>query len=295
MQGKIIKGVAGFYYVHTADGETYACKARGIFRERGQKPLVGDNVTFSVTDEADKEGNVEDILPRKNELSRPLAANIDQALAFFSAAEPEPSLNLLDRFLVMMEDLEISCVICFNKKDLVPPEEIRALSGIYEAAHYRVLSVSVKENAGIDKIREVLKGQTTILAGPSGAGKSSLTNIIVPEAAMETGEISKKIGRGRNTTRHTELFCVGSETYILDTPGFSSLAFEEGTMDEREVKYCFPEFDQYKDGCRFGEDCMHIGEPVCGVKKAVEEGKIAQSRYDDYRLFVRELKDQKKY
>ncbi len=295
MQGKIIKGVSGFYYVHTADDLIYACKARGIFRERGIKPLVGDNVEFSVTDEAEKEGNIENILPRKNELSRPLSANIDQAMALFAAARPRPNLNILDKFLAIMEISQIPCIICFNKKDLVTPLQMDELCRIYEPAGYTVISISVLDSEGIGKVREVLKGKTTILAGPSGAGKSSLTNAIIPQAQVQTGDISKKIGRGRNTTRHTELFCVGPDTYLLDTPGFSSLSFDEGLTDEKEIRYCFPEFERYKDGCRFGEDCMHIGEPVCGVKDAVDKGLIAPSRYEDYKLFVKELKEQKKY
>ncbi len=295
MQGKIIKGVSGFYYVHTEDGLTYACRARGIFRERGIKPLVGDNVEFSVTDEAEKEGNIEEILPRKNELSRPLSANIDQAMAFFAAAEPNPNLNILDKFLAIMEISQIPCVICFNKKDLVSPERMEELCRIYEPSGYEVAAISVREREGTDRVRGILNGKTTILAGPSGAGKSSLINAMIPQAEAMTGEISRKIGRGRNTTRHTELFCVGPDTYLLDTPGFSSLTFDEGLIDASDLKYYFPEFDKYREGCRFGEDCMHIGEPVCGVKDAVQRGLIPESRYEDYRLFVRELKEQKKY
>ncbi len=295
MLGKIIKGVSGFYYVHTAEGEIYACRARGIFRERGIKPLVGDDVEFCVTDEAEKEGNIEDILPRKNELMRPPSANVDQAMALFAAAEPNPNLNILDKFLIIMDVSLIPCIVCFNKKDLAQPGQISQLLSIYENAGYEVMAISVKEHEGMDEVRHVLEGRTTILAGPSGAGKSSLTNAILGQAAVKTGEISRKIGRGKNTTRHTELFCAGPDTYLLDTPGFSSLLFDDGFMDEKDLKYYFPEFEKYKGGCRFGEDCMHMGEPVCGVKDAVEEGLIAESRYDDYRLFVKELRDQKKY
>ncbi len=271
----------------------YACKARGIFRKRGIRPVVGDDVEFTVTDEGDQEGNIDEILPRRNELIRPLSANIDQALVVFAAASPEPNLNLLDRFLVMMEVREIPVSVCFNKCDLADEVKLEEYRAIYRSAGYPVYGISVKENRGIGEIQDFLRGRTTILAGPSGVGKSSLTNAVLPEAAMEVGSISEKVQRGKHTTRHAELFCVEADTYLMDTPGFSSLMAEE--MEEKELKYYFPEFARYGSGCRFGEDCMHIGEPVCGVKAAVEEGKIARSRYENYKLLVQELKGRKRY
>ncbi|MCD8222766.1 MAG: ribosome small subunit-dependent GTPase A [Clostridiales bacterium] len=293
MKGKIIKGIGGFYYVHDRINCVYACKARGIFRRRGIRPVVGDDVEFTVTDEGDQEGNIDEILPRRNELIRPLSANIDQALVVFAAASPEPNLNLLDRFLVMMEVREIPVSVCFNKCDLAEEEKLEEYRTIYQSAGYPVYRISVKESRGIGEIRGFLRGKTTILAGPSGVGKSSLTNAVSPGADMEVGSISEKVQRGKHTTRHAELFCVEPETYLMDTPGFSSLMVEN--MEEKELKYDFPEFARYASGCRFGEDCMHIGEPVCGVKEAVREGKIAHSRYENYKLMVQEIKGRKRY
>lgn len=293
MTGKIIKGIAGFYYVHDRVSRVYACKAKGVFRLRGIKPVVGDDVEFTVLDEAAREGNIDEILPRRNELVRPLSANVDQALVVFAAARPEPNLNLLDRFLVMMQVRDIPVHICFNKVDVADEERLSQYCRIYEGAGYDVRRISVHEQNGIDGIRRLLKGRTTILAGPSGVGKSSLTNAILPEAAMETGSISEKIQRGKHTTRHAELFCVEEDTYLMDTPGFSSMYLEE--LEAGQLKYYFPEFESHEAGCRFGDDCVHIGEPVCGIKQAVSDGRIAVSRYENYRLLYQELKEKRRY
>lgn len=293
MTGKIIKGIAGFYYVHDGKSQVYECKAKGIFRSRGIKPAVGDNVEFTVLNETDRTGNIEEILPRKNVLIRPASANVDQALVVFAITRPEPNLNLLDRFLIMMEAQEIPVTICFNKTDLSGEEKQQEYGAIYEKAGYPVMFVSTYKGTGIQEVQKFLQGKTTILAGPSGVGKSSLTNILQPEAAMETGSISEKIQRGKHTTRHAELFCVKEDTYLMDTPGFSSMYIEE--MEPEQLKYYFPEFEPYTAECRFQADCVHIGEPVCGVKKALQEGKISQSRYDNYVLLYQELKGRKKY
>lgn len=293
MTGKIIKGIAGFYYVHDRVSRVYACRAKGIFRKRGIKPVVGDNVEFTVLDEAAGEGNIDEILPRRNELIRPLSANVDQALVVFAAARPEPNLNLLDRFLVMMQVRDIPAHICFNKADAADEAVLVRYQEIYESAGYDVRLISVQENMGVDGIRDLLRGKTTILAGPSGVGKSSLTNALQPEAAMETGSISEKIERGKHTTRHAELFCVEEDTYLMDTPGFSSMYLEE--LEAGQLKYYFPEFDGCEEGCRFGADCVHIGEPVCGVKQAVQEKRIASSRYENYRMLYQELKEKRRY
>jgi ribosome biogenesis GTPase len=293
MTGKIIKGIAGFYYVHDRVNRIYECKAKGIFRKRGIKPVVGDDVEFSITDAEALEGNIDEILPRRNELIRPLSANVDQALVVFAAASPDPNFNLLDRFLVMMQVREIPVHICFNKSDLVNDEVMARYSAIYENAGYPVHFISAGEGHGAEEILALLRGKTTILAGPSGVGKSTLTNLVQPEAAMETGAISKKIQRGKHTTRHAELFCVEADTYLMDTPGFSSMNIEE--IDEKQLKYYFPEFEEYVPECKFGDDCVHIGEPVCGVKAAVKEGRIAKSRYENYGLLYQELKGRRKY
>ena len=232
MQGKIIKGIAGFYYVQTTEG-LYECKAKGIFRKEKIKPLVGDDVEISVTDEDKKTGNVDQILPRKNTLIRPAVANIDQVLVIFAAASPKPNLNLLDRFLVSMEKQGVPAVICFNKQDMVEEEEQHRLRHIYENSGCRVLFTCAEKNQGIRQVRELLNGKTTAVAGPSGVGKSTMVNLLAPEAQMETGEISKKIDRGKHTTRHSEILLVGERTYICDTPGFTSLAVWD--MEKEEV------------------------------------------------------------
>ena len=292
MQGKIIKGIAGFYYVHDGHETVYECRAKGIFRSRGIKPVVGDNVEFVVLDEEKAEGSIEEILPRKNVLVRPASANVDQALVVFAITQPEPNLNLLDRFLIMMEAQEIPVTICFNKTDLGEKDRQEEYRKTYEQAGYPVLFVSSREKVGVERIREVLRGKTTILAGPSGVGKSSLTNQILPKAVMETGSISEKIKRGKHTTRHAELFCVEENTYLCDTPGFSSMYLED--IESGALKYYFPEFEPFADACKFQADCVHIGEPVCGVKDALESGKLSESRYENYRILYQELKEKER-
>lgn len=292
MTGKIIKGIAGFYYVNDGENRVYQCRAKGIFRNRKIKPLVGDNVEFSVLDEEAGEGNIDEILPRKNALVRPAAANVDQALVLFALTQPAPNLNLLDRFLVMMAMEEVPVVICFNKADLGDADMEAEYRRIYEGAGYEVHFISARDNQGMDQVREILRGRTTVLAGPSGVGKSSLTNRIQPEASMETGGISRKIERGKHTTRHSELFFVEKDTYMMDTPGFSSMYTPD--IEASELKSFFPEFTGFEDDCRF-LGCVHIGEKVCGVKDAVKEGRISPSRYENYRLIYEELKQKRRY
>lgn len=292
MTGKIIKGIAGFYYVHDGVSNVYECKAKGIFRNKKIKPLVGDNVEFTVLSEEEGTGNIVDILKRDNELIRPAVANIDQAMIVFAVTDPEPNLNLLDRFLVAMEAQDVPVVICFNKKDLATAEETQKLTSIYEAAGYEVHLTNAKSGEGIEEIRGILRGKTTALAGPSGVGKSSITNEIQPEAAMETGDISEKIRRGKHTTRHSELFFVESETYVMDTPGFSSMFVEN--MKPEELQHYFPEFEEFVPDCRF-LGCVHIGERECGVKDALKTGKLSKSRYENYRLIYEELKNKRRY
>ena len=292
MQGKIIKGIGGFYYIHVAHQGIYECKAKGVFRNRKVKPLVGDNVEIDVISKTDKKGNIRSILPRKNELIRPSVANIDQTLVFFAAAQPEPNLGLLDRFLLQMEYKHIPVIIGFNKCDLADTSKIETLESIYRSCGYPMVFVSVKESGNLEKIRALLAGKTTALAGPSGVGKSSLMNWLLPEAEMETGTVSEKIKRGRHTTRHSELFYLGEETYLFDTPGFSSLYLNDFT--DETLKLYFPEFLSYEAECRFA-GCNHLNEPDCGVKQALSEGKISQVRYDSYVQMYQELKEQRRY
>lgn len=291
MQGKIIKGIAGFYYVYS-EHAIYECKAKGSFRNQKIKPLVGDDVEISILNETEKKGNIEQILPRNSELIRPAVANVDQALIVFAAAAPEPNLNLLDRFLIMMEKQHIPTIICFNKMDLIDETVYHHYRSIYESAGYRVICASTYEEHGMEALFDVLKGKTTALAGPSGVGKSSIMNMLNPEANMETGGISKKIERGKHTTRHSELIPIDADTYLMDTPGFSSIYFYD--MQDEELKLYYNEFEQYEPFCKFG-GCNHIGERECGVKQAVEEGKITISRYENYKLFFEELKEKRRY
>ncbi|HJD45632.1 MAG TPA: ribosome small subunit-dependent GTPase A [Candidatus Mediterraneibacter norfolkensis] len=292
MQGKIVKGIAGFYYVHVVESGVYECKAKGVFRKEKIKPLVGDNVEIEILDEKDMEGNITKILTRKNDLIRPAVANIDQALVVFAVTRPEPHFNLLDRFLVMMERKSIPTVLCFNKTDIAESPAIKELKQIYSECGYPVLFTSAKEEENIEKLKELLKGKTTAIAGPSGVGKSSLINLLQTEVKMETGSISRKIARGKHTTRHSELLVLGKDSYIMDTPGFSSLYVND--FEKEELKYYFPEFDPYEGQCRFN-GCDHIHEPGCAVKAAVEEGKIHRVRYQDYTEMYRELQERKRY
>ena len=292
MQGKIVKGIAGFYYVHVVGSGVYECKAKGVFRKEKIKPLVGDNVEIEALDEKNMEGNITEILPRKNDLIRPAVANIDQALVVFAVTQPDPHFNLLDRFLVMMERKEIPTVLCFNKTDIAESPLITELKQIYSGCGYPVLFTSAKEEENIEKLKELLKGKTTAIAGPSGVGKSSLINLLQSRVKMETGSISRKIARGKHTTRHSELLVLGKDSYIMDTPGFSSLYVND--FEKEELKYYFPEFDPYEGQCRFN-GCDHIHEPGCAVKEAVEEGKIHRVRYQDYTEMYRELQERKKY
>lgn len=292
MRGKIIKGIGGFYYVDAEDGGLYECRAKGIFRKDGQKPLVGDNVEISVIDEKEQTGNVDLLFPRKNMLIRPAAANVDQALVIFALASPKPNLNLLDRFLIMMQRQKVPVIVCFNKTDLVPLSLQQEMAEIYQNCGCKVLFLCVDQHKGIEEVQKLLEAKTTVAAGPSGVGKSSLTNALQKNVQMEVGEVSLKIDRGKHTTRHTELIVLRKGTYFLDTPGFSSLYLQG--IEREELKDYFSEFTPYSDQCRF-QGCTHISEPDCAVKEALQEGRIAQSRYDNYVLLAQELGNRKKY
>lgn len=292
MTGKIIKGIGGFYYVVCENGVTYECKAKGVFRNRKIKPLVGDNVEIEILDAEKNLGNIEDILPRFNWLNRPAVANVDQTVIIFAVSAPAPNFNLLDRFLINMEQHEVPTIICFNKIDLEGFRQSEDICRSYTKSGYEVLFISAESGYGIHTLEAVIKGKTTVFAGPSGVGKSSTLNSLFPDANVQTGGLSEKIQRGKHTTRHSELMFVDDDTYIMDTPGFSSL-YTEG-IEADNLKLYFPEIAAYTGTCKFNM-CNHISEPGCLVKEAVGDGRISKMRYDDYVMIYNELKEKRKW
>lgn len=294
MRGKIMKGVGGFYYVCGSDGVEYACRARGIFRKEGVKPLVGDDVEIEILSREEREGSLCEIYDRKNALIRPAVANIDQALVIFAICRPDPDLNLLDKFLIMMEQQGLPVAICFNKLDIAADGQQERLAEIYGACGYQVLFTSALRQEGLPELSAWLAHKTTAVAGPSGVGKSSLVNALQSGIWMETGELSSKLSRGKHTTRYTRLIATGNDAYIMDTPGFSSLALFD--MEAGSLRHCYGEFLPYEDTCRF-QGCVHVDEPGCEVKEAVAKGLISPARYDSYVSFYRELqeKDKRRY
>jgi ribosome biogenesis GTPase len=292
MIGKIIKGIAGFYYVHVPKEGVFECKARGIFRKEKIKPLIGDNVEIVVGDLIEKKGNIEVILPRRNHLVRPTVANLDLAVIVFAVSHPEPNYNLLDRFLVMIEEKDIDAIICFNKIDILTEDQLQEITEIYNKTGYKVFMTSSISDKGIEALTEQLYDKTSVFAGPSGVGKSSILNLIQSEMILETGVVSEKIGRGKHTTRHAELICFHDDSYVVDTPGFSSLDIEHIEADN--LKLYFREFATYEPYCKF-KGCNHINEPICGIKDAVKDGDISRSRYTSYIQLVEESKDRRRY
>jgi len=286
MTGIIIKGIGGFYYVE-ADNAVYECKARGIFRKKRITPAIGDRVEIEVKN---GKGSIVEIGDRKTQLIRPAVANVDALMLVIAAASPDPNLFLADKMLVNAEVNGIRPMICINKTDLADGTELR---GIYERAGYRVVCVSAERDDVRDTLIPLLEGRTTAFAGLSGVGKSTILSQLI-DYELETGEISEKIQRGRHTTRHVELFRLASGGFVLDTPGFSSLEITDITdMDENALADCFPEMAG-EHGCRF-RGCSHINEPDCMVKKKLDEGLIAPSRYESYKELYEILKNAKKY
>ena len=282
-----ISGDAGF-----TGGQLYACRAKGIFRKENRKPLVGDDVCFEITDPKDREGNITELLPRRNALIRPAVANIDQAVVIFACTQPEPNLNLLDRFLISMEQKGIPSVLVFNKTDLTDETMRNRLRSNYEKSGYPVCFVSAEKEEGLETLYDLLRGKTSTVAGPSGVGKSTLINLLSPQVQMETGEVSEKIGRGRHTTRHAQLIPLGGNTFIVDTPGFTSLSLDP--FEKEELGSLFPEFAPHEQYCRFA-GCSHITEPDCGVKEALENSEISPGRYESYREFYKEISERKRW
>ncbi|MBO4609793.1 MAG: ribosome small subunit-dependent GTPase A [Lachnospiraceae bacterium] len=291
VKGKIIKGIGGFYYV-ASGSNVYECRAKGAFRKEGLKPLVGDDCMIDVIDPDKNIGNVSEILPRKNSLFRPEVANVDMILIIFAVKDPDPSLNLLDRFLINLEKEKLPCVIAFNKEDIDTDSLGSEFVSVYGKAGYDARLISARTGEGFEELERILKGKTTALAGPSGAGKSSTINRLFGKEISETGEISKKISRGKNTTRHSELFMISEDTYICDTPGFTS--FENRDVTEENLWTFYPEFAKFEKDCRFA-GCSHVYENDCGIKSGVENGEIPRIRYENYCRIYEELASRKKY
>ncbi|MGO4896451.1 ribosome small subunit-dependent GTPase A [Clostridium perfringens] len=281
MEGIIIKGIGGFYYIKTDEG-IIECKARGKFRYNSLKPMVGDRVTIKVEN---GKGVIEDIHERSSELIRPTVANVTQAFVVFAIKNPDINLDLLNRFLTLCEYNDIHAVVCLNKEDLCTEEEKENLKELINDIGYEVLFINAKEGKGFDALKERLEHNITVLCGPSGAGKSTLLNSFIDREHMETGSVSEKIGRGKHTTRHSELIDLDNG-YLVDTPGFTTL--DVTFIDRDSLKYCFPEFNDYNNLCKFN-GCNHYKEPKCAVKEAVEEGKINKLRYDFYIKTLEEI------
>ena len=278
INGRIVKGVGGLYTVDTDNG-IYNCGIRGIFRKRNIKPTVGDNVLISVLDESEKTGIIDEIFERQSFILRPRVANIDQAILVFSAVTPDINIDLMDRFILACEIANVGIIICINKSDKINIHEYIWIKNIYEKIGYKVIFTSAEIKTGLEEVKASLENKVSVFAGPSGAGKSSLTNAIIPSANMQVGELSEKILRGKHTTRHTELIKVCENTYIVDSPGFSSLILENLAKDDLH-KY-FREFEEFSVDCKF-LDCKHLNEPACAVKNALDSNLISKQRYERY-------------
>lgn len=292
MVGRITKGIAGFYYVYVPEHGMYECKAKGAFRHDRMKPLVGDLAEIEVLDEPEKKGNMVGLQPRSNTLIRPTVANVDCALLIFAMVRPEPNLNLLDRLMLQYKLQALPLILCFNKMDLASKEELDAMRVTYAGCGYEVLFTSAHKKQGIEELMKRLEQKTVTVSGPSGVGKSSLINLMQETVKMQTGAISEKIERGKHTTRHAELIPAGSGTYIIDTPGFSSLEAPE--LEKEALGSYYAEFAKYEPGCRFS-GCAHVNEPDCAVKEAVQNGSISKIRYDNYLQIYGEIKERRRY
>ncbi|MFJ8087356.1 ribosome small subunit-dependent GTPase A [Lysinibacillus sp. NPDC095746] len=289
-QGQIRKALSGYYYVY--DGEQLIqCRGRGVFRNRGESPLVGDNVEYTLETEG-SDGTIQKIMERQNELVRPPIANIDQGILVFSVKEPNFNTILLDRFLVVLESFHVHPIICLTKMDLLEDherEELQSYIEDYESMGYTVLQTYKGEEELVVRLQPILKGKTSVLAGQSGVGKSTLLNTLIPDLNLKTGIISQSLGRGKHTTRHVELIEV-CDGLLADTPGFSSFDFDE--IEKEELGACFPEMARMADDCKF-RGCLHLKEPKCAVKVAVEAGEIRDYRYKHYEQFMQEIMDRK--
>lgn len=291
IEGIIMRGVGGNYYVDTEAG-LVECRARGLFRLKNIKPLVGDRVLIRLTDEGGHSGYVEEIKDRTNEMLRPPVANAEQLLIFFAVTNPEPNFLLLDKLIIAAEMNKLKPVICFNKCDLADGELKKRFGDIFAGTGYRVVFTSIHDEKSVNELKSILKDKLSVFSGPSGVGKSSVMNALQPDFRLKTGEISDKLKRGRHTTRHAEIYRLSFGGYVVDTPGFSS--FELEGIGESELKEYYPEIKKLNSDCRF-DDCLHYKEPGCAVKDAVNDGLISQIRYNNYIRLLEEIRNIKIY
>ncbi len=290
MTGRIIKSISSFYYVDI-DDKIYECKARGIFKHENKDFYVGDFVEIEITDEDEKKTVIVRRLPRKNLLKRPSVANITQAVLVFAIKNPTPNLSLIDRFLVLAQKAELKVLLVFNKIDLDDNDDFSKIKEIYETLGFPVVPISAVNELNTDDLKKYLKNEISVIAGPSGVGKSTLINSI-SDLNLKTGEVSEKIGRGKHTTRYAELIRLSDDTFIVDTPGFSSIDIFE--VEETELKEYFGEFFEFDEECRFGAKCLHENEPSCTVKDAVSYKKISKQRYESYLQLLKELRENRR-
>lgn len=285
INGIIIKGIGGFYYVEAADGIVYECKARGVFRKEKITPLAGDRVEITV--ESNNKNSIDKILERRNFFKRPPIANVDTLVIVSSVCDPRPNLLIIDRLTAVASYKNVEPIIVFTKDDLQSANEFVK---IYTNAGFKTFAVSNETGEGIEKVKSIIDGGVTVFTGNSGVGKSSLINRMYPDFCLETGEISRKLGRGRHTTRHVEFFKVGSG-YIADTPGFSSLDFETNDLIKKdELAFCFPDFTDYIGSCRFST-CAHVNDKGCSLVEAVKNGDVERTRHESYVTMYNEVKD----
>ena len=290
IEGIITEGIGGFYYVDTTEG-IIQCRARGVFRENNIIPLVGDKVGITISTE-DGNGYVQEIHPRNSQLLRPPVANVSQGIFVVSIKNPSINTWLLDKMILMAEHQDLEIIVCINKYDL-DPEKSEEIRNIYEKAGFNTVLTSTKTGYGIEELKGFLAGHISVIAGPSGAGKSSIINLLNPLFNMETGNVSRKTARGKHTTRHVELLNLDKNSYVLDTPGFSSLNLDF-IEEESDLRYYFRDINKFTGDCKF-QSCLHESEPGCRVKEAVLSGEIGKTRYDNYLLILDEIKNRRRY
>lgn len=291
IKGFILKGIAGRYLVRTKKGN-FTCEITGKIKYEDDRPIVGDFVLIDLISKEEKLGMISEILPRKTELHRPKVSNVSQAVIVFALKNPDPHLHLLDRIITFVEYSGLKALICFNKVDIDEDELVDEYREIYEKIGYPVIVTSAKSGRGKEELVKALKNEITVFAGPSGAGKSSLLNMIQPNLKLRTGEISEKIKRGKHTTRHTELMSLKEGGWVVDTPGFANL--DISFIKEENLSEYFKEINEWRHQCKFN-NCMHLNEPKCAIKKKLKSNEMAISRYDSYTLILREIRKNRRF